>query len=128
MLVRCPKCNRKYEVGFFHLEKIVHCECGEMISRRHHKFLPPEDQDFLKEICRKLKIYEEEKRLRILKTAAERVCSLILHTDYPLVDIEIEKQKIKKLCEELFPEKTRLYEIIYEARFDRLWEQFRQKQ
>jgi hypothetical protein len=57
---------------------------------------------------------------------AEKIVSLILHTEYPRVDIEIEREKLRELCRELFPEKEYLYDMIYGTRFDRLWEQFRE--
>ena len=65
-------------------------------------------------------------RLDFLKRRADRVCFLIVATDYPEVDIEIEKEKVRQTCEELYPDRGWLFEMIYEARFRRLWEQFRQ--
>ena len=67
----------------------------------------------------------EQKDLERLKRAVDYVCQLILKEDYPEIDIEIEKKKLKELCEELFPDKVYLYDLIYESRFRRLWEQFR---
>jgi len=60
-----------------------------------------------------------------LRRAADRVCSLILRSDYPEIDIEIEKSKVRQLAEELFPDRMDLYEMVYGSRFRRLWEQFR---
>ncbi len=40
-------------------------------------------------------------------------------------DIEIEKNKVRERCLELCPDRERLYEMVYESRFRRLWEQFR---
>ncbi len=60
-----------------------------------------------------------------LKRAAERICALILIDDYPEIDIEIEKANLKRRVREMFPDKVRLYEMIYESRFRRLWEQWR---
>ena len=60
-----------------------------------------------------------------LQRAAERVCFLILLSDYPEVDIEIAKQGVRDLAEELFPDRMDLYEMIYESRFRRLWDQWR---
>jgi hypothetical protein len=60
-----------------------------------------------------------------LRRAADRVCCLILISDYPEIDVEIEKAKVRQLAEELFPDRMDLYEMIYESRFRRLWEQFR---
>ena len=64
-------------------------------------------------------------KIELLKRRAERICTLILSTDLPEVDILIERQKLRELCEELFPGQEELFEMIYESRFDRLWEQFR---
>lgn len=62
---------------------------------------------------------------RELASMAERVCGLILQSDYPDVDVAIEKEKVRARCEELFPDRMDLYEMIYESRFQRLWDQWR---
>lgn len=63
--------------------------------------------------------------MREFQRMADRVCVLILTSDLPAVDIEIEKSKVRERCLELYPDREPLYEMIYESRFDRLWEQFR---
>ena len=63
--------------------------------------------------------------METLRRAADRVCTLILLSDYPEIDVEIEKAKVRELAMELFPNRMELYEMIYESRFRRLWEQFR---
>lgn len=63
--------------------------------------------------------------MRELQRMADRVCHLILFTDYPEIDIIIEQGKVREKCEALFPDRMDLYEMIYESRFDRLWAQFR---
>ncbi len=71
---------------------------------------------------------EELKResMRQLQRMADHVCSLIVASDYPKIDVEIEKAKVRNRCEELYPDRMDLYEMIYESRFDRLWYQFRE--
>lgn len=64
-------------------------------------------------------------KMEELKRMAERICVLILDTDYPEVDLAIERAKAREKCEELFPDRLDLYDMIYESRFDRLWQQFR---
>jgi hypothetical protein len=59
-----------------------------------------------------------------LQRMADRVCVLILSSDLPAIDIEIEKNKVRERCLELYPDREQLYELIYESRFQRLWEQF----
>ncbi|HCN18723.1 MAG: hypothetical protein A3C38_04045 [Planctomycetes bacterium RIFCSPHIGHO2_02_FULL_50_42] len=61
-----------------------------------------------------------------LQRMADYVCMLIVASDYPQIDIEIEKAKVRNRCEELYPDRMDLYEMIYESRFDRLWYQFRE--
>ena len=62
--------------------------------------------------------------MRRLQRMADRVCSLILMKDYPTVDILIEMRKVRRFAEMLYPDRMYLYDMIYEARFRRLWEQF----
>ena len=63
--------------------------------------------------------------MRELQRMTDRVCTLILSSDLPAIDIEIEKNKVRGRCLELYPDREQLYEMIYEARFQRLWDQFR---
>ncbi|MFQ5956397.1 MAG: hypothetical protein ACE5KK_01335 [Candidatus Brocadiales bacterium] len=71
---------------------------------------------------------EELKRekMRELQRMADYVCRLIVASDYPEIDVEIEKTKVRDKCEELYPDKMELYDMIYESRFNRLWYQFRE--
>lgn len=59
-----------------------------------------------------------------LQRMVHRVCTLIFDADYPEIDIILEREKVRQRCEELFPDRMDLYEMIYESRFDRLMEQF----
>jgi hypothetical protein len=68
---------------------------------------------------------EEERAAEELKHAAERICTLILTADYPDIDIQIEKANLKRHVRAVFPDKVEVYEMIYESRFRRLWEQWR---
>lgn len=63
--------------------------------------------------------------LRELQRMADWVCVLILSSDLPAIDIEIEKNKVREFCLDIYPDCEQLYEMIYESRFQRLWEQFR---
>lgn len=60
-----------------------------------------------------------------LQRMADRVSFLILSSDLPEIDIEIEKNKVRERCLELYPDREELYEMTYESRFQRLWDQFR---
>jgi hypothetical protein len=60
-----------------------------------------------------------------MQRLADWVCVLILNSDLPVIDIEIEKNKVREQCLELYPDREQLYEMIYESRFQRLWDQFR---
>ena len=71
-------------------------------------------------------VESRRERMRSLQRMADRVCVLILSTDLPETDIEIEKSKVREHCLELYPDRGDLFETIYESRFRRLWEQFRE--
>ncbi len=67
----------------------------------------------------------EREAARRLSRMADQVSSLILLEDYPRIDIEIEKSRVREECERLFPDRMELYEMVYASRFERLWDQFR---
>ena len=60
-----------------------------------------------------------------LKRKADRICSLIVASDYPDIDIEIEIHNLRRWCEEHLPDRLALFDLVYVARFRRLREQFR---
>lgn len=66
--------------------------------------------------------------MREVQRMADRVSMLILSSDLPAIDIEIEKNKVRERCLELYPDREELYEMIYESRFQRLWDQFRSEE
>jgi hypothetical protein len=66
-------------------------------------------------------------RMSQLQRRADRVCFLIVISDLPAIDIEIEKIKVRQRCLEPYPDREWLCDMIYESRFDRLCEQFREE-
>ena len=44
---------------------------------------------------------------------ADQIASLIVGSDYPLIDIEIEKGKLRERISELFPDKTDIVLYIF---------------
>jgi hypothetical protein len=63
-------------------------------------------------------------KMTLLQREADRIAVLILSTDLPQIDIVIQVERLRELCEELFPGRGELFEMIYGSRFDRLSEQF----
>lgn len=120
MAIRCPKCKREYDVTLFEFGRSVSCECGQKLGLEHEEIL-----DQLEEVCRKYELELEEEKLSEIKRAQNRIAFLIMNTQYQKVDIEIEKARFKDLIKRLFPGKVHLYDLIFEPRFKRLWEQFR---
>jgi len=66
-----------------------------------------------------------EQDYRELQRRTNRICSLILIADYPAVDIVVERSLLRSEIANRFPEIEELYDMVYESRFDRLWDQFR---
>jgi hypothetical protein len=60
-----------------------------------------------------------------LRRRADRICSLIVASDYPDVDIDIEIAKLRRWCARELPDRTDLFALVYESRFRRLRDQFR---
>ena len=119
MAVTCPNCGREYDVTLFQFGRKVTCDCGATVDAGKPKSpSPPPRIPGLSEFIARRKMSE-------LQKMADRVCVLILNSEYPDIDIQIEMEKVRTRCEQLFPDRMDLYAMIYESRFQRLREQFR---
>ena len=117
MAIHCPHCGQEYDVALFQFDRKIRCQCGKELDLA----LIETVQDFE----RYLESVEEREKAREIQQVASRICQMILDESCPEVDIEIAKSKLRDRVAELFPDKLAVYEMIYEARFRRLWEQFR---
>jgi len=115
MAVRCPYCGRDYDVTLFEFDRSVTCVCGRTVTFKHEQIT---DEAILARSS-------EDRWVREIGAMADRIASLIVGSDYPMIDIEIEKQKLRERISELFPDRIHLYDLIYESRFRRLEDQFR---
>lgn len=68
---------------------------------------------------------EEIEKAKEIQQDAQWICQMILNPECPDVDIEIAKEELRGKVAEFFPDKMETYRMIYEARFKRLWDQFR---
>jgi hypothetical protein len=105
MAIYCPRCERQYPSTLFHDDHSLLCACGAQIR------LPQR--------------VDRRKDQALLGQRADVLCRMILSSECPDVDVAIERGRLRELAETLFPDRMELYEMIYESRFDRLWEQFR---
>jgi hypothetical protein len=69
--------------------------------------------------------WHDSVRATTYRRRADRIASLILHSDMPPIDIEIEIRSFRAAVLEEFPDRVELFEAIYMSRFRRMWEQFR---
>ena len=67
----------------------------------------------------------EDEAVRALQRQADRICELIVSEDVPQIDIEIQQATLRDALTRTFPDKQALYQLLYESRFRRLWQQFR---
>jgi len=116
LLVECPRCGQSYARVFFAPEKAPVCRCGDILT------LEGDTPQFVDRDV----IVREENRISELVRAAERLAFLIVATDCPRIDVEIERAALRRRCKVLFPDKMELYEMVYDSRFARLWQQFRE--
>jgi hypothetical protein len=132
MDARCPDCGRELDPRIARPGRLLLCECGRLIGEigpaqrsrepegERRRFRPPSAGG-----ARTRDPADERNRLmEELKRKAERICLLILRSDFPEVDVAIERARLREWCEEVFPDRMDLYDMIYESRFDRLIEQF----
>jgi len=90
--------------------------------------LSPANRDAVQEelLARLTALCQEDEAVRALQRQADRICEMIVCGEVPLIDIEIQQQALREAVARAFPEKQALYHVLYEARFRRLWQQFRQ--
>lgn len=63
--------------------------------------------------------------MKRLKAVADRICTQIVEAGFRDEEkLAARVQEARALCRELFPDRIELFDIIYESRFKRLWEQF----
>jgi len=115
LLVQCDRCGQYYGRVFIDPDRGANCRCGAVIETSGPG---PQFVD-------RNEILAEERELTELSRGAERVCFLIVATDCARIDVDIERANLRRRCQEIFPDKMELYEMVYEGRFRRLWEQFR---
>ena len=68
---------------------------------------------------------DEDEAVRALQRQADRICEMIVSGETPQIDIEIQQSMLREALARAFPDKQALYQLIYESRFRRLWQQFR---
>jgi hypothetical protein len=120
MAIACPGCGREYDITLFQFGRTITCSCGRVIDASH---VEP-----FRSIERIFENLDDARRAEELRTMADGVCRMILDERLPDVDVEIAMGKVREKCAELFPDRMQLFEMIYESRFRRLWEQFRKKE
>ena len=60
-----------------------------------------------------------------LSRESDKIVSLILYSDYPWIDIQIQIERLRELVETEMPERMELFEQLYASRFQRIREQWR---
>ena len=117
MPLRCPGCGKQHDVLELEAAQNIICSCGRELDLS----LMSSIEDFL----RYFENEEEREKALTIQEDAQAICQMILNDDCPEVDIEIEKKKLLEKVKNLFPDKVLTYQLIYESRFKRLWDQFR---
>lgn len=71
---------------------------------------------------------DEDERVHVLQREADLICEMIVTGELAEIDLEIQQAKLRDTIARLFPDKQNLYQLLYESRFKRLWQQFRQEE
>ena len=67
----------------------------------------------------------EDDAIRALQRDADRICRMIVEGDVAQIDIEIQQARLRAAAAHTFPEQQGLYQLLFDTRFRRLWQQFR---
>jgi hypothetical protein len=126
MAVRCPKCGQEHDIALFQFGKKIRCSCGKVFGLNEANIEYKDRYDFLKDLCHEIEVKREDERIQEIQRHVDKICQMILNLSFSKVDIELEKSKLYSLCLDLFPDKIWLYDLIFESRFKRFWEQFRE--
>ena len=62
---------------------------------------------------------------RTMQRRADRIVSLILGGEFPVVDVAIEIRGLRHYVEAHLPGREGLFDMVLVSRFQRLWSQFR---
>ncbi|HXV27392.1 MAG TPA: hypothetical protein VD913_00355 [bacterium] len=117
MAIRCPKCGTRHDVARFEGSRKLKCDCGFFL-----------DLTLIETVDDFLRFFESEaerKKAVEIQRDAQAICQMILNEECAEVDVEIAKENLARKVREFFPDKIETYRMIYEARFKRLWDQFR---
>ena len=103
----------------------------DAFKRRNDVELVPLSESTWKTVHEELRhrltdLCDEDEHVRELQRQADRICEMIVSSDTAEIDIEIQQAKFRDLVLRMFPDKQNLYALLYESRFRRLWQQFRQ--
>jgi len=126
MAFNCPYCKRQFDLSLFQSGRDALCLCGYPIREDEVRRQVEERQRAPFEVRVVSRETLKRFKMRRLGRLADQVCFLIVNSDYPRVDIDIRIGDVRTLCEELFPDRMELFEMVYGSRFDRLWAQFRE--
>jgi hypothetical protein len=130
MALRCPQCGKEYDVTLFEFGRSIDCECGWKISLENgHNVklninIEALEREIFDAVDEKSKRLDREQADEI-RRRANRISAYILYSDMPRIDIVILINNFRKYVLDIFPDKQELFRLLYEARFKRLWEQFR---
>lgn len=118
-MIRCPKCAQSHDVTEFEGAQRIQCRCGFNLKISMIASI----EDFL----RYSESEDERKKAEEIQRDAAMICRMILDDDFSRVDVELAEANLKEKVARLFPDKIKTYEMIYQARFERLWDQFRRR-
>ena len=68
---------------------------------------------------------QEQENWGKLKAEVDRLCAAIQNQEIADEEgLRLRIEQARDLCCRLFPEKSELFNLVYQSRFQRLWEQF----
>ena len=114
MAVVCPKCGQQFDVTLFAFNQKVRCDCGHLFGLAESGRLNLKEHIHLREAR------EEQRRYQKLQRMCDGICMLMASGRLPHKLINPLINRAKSYCEEFFPGKGWLFDMIYVTRFERI--------
>ena len=113
MALICPQCGKQYDSSLFAFGKKISCSCGCSFGIGESNIInTAEISNFARE--------KELKRYQKLQRMCDGICLIISTGMVPEKKVDRLIARARAYCEEFFPGKSELFDMIYGSRFEQM--------
>lgn len=71
-------------------------------------------------------MFKTDREYSEFQRRTDKLCSMIVSNEFPADEVERERLNLRLEAFQVLADRIELYDMVYESRFTRLWEQFRE--